>query len=222
VIDIAQGDFFNSYNKIEAHSISLILTDPPYNVSGFDRLETTKWDKSLNLSLLEEIFSKLLKATGIAIIFCDIHLFNKLYNSFKNTLEYRFHHIWEKGCGMPVNLKRPISETELIAVFKRKNTKVSDLTFNSEAMGENGNPYIKHNRTNDISTRNFKKSDYNQNTSGIRYPRTIIKAPSKPNMEKEERTSHLPMMTCPVFVGFFYIVLVETRIGRRHCCISYK
>ena len=190
MIDLRFGDFYNCFNDLKQVSIDLILTDPPYNISGFDRLKETMWDRELDLTKLEEIFASLLKPRGQVILFCDIHLFVRIYNAFQKHLEFRFRHIWEKGCGMPINLYRPISETEMIAVFKHKKDKVSELTFNPQSMGENGIPYIKRNRIKDIPTRKSRKADYSQNLNGTRFPRTILKAPSKPNMNKPERTNH--------------------------------
>ncbi len=190
MIKLFQDDFLLSWQEIEPGSISLVLTDPPFGVQGFDRLDELSWDCRLDLKYLEVIFDTVLKPLGQAIVFCDIHFFVKLYSTFQNLLEFRFYHIWEKGCGMPINPHRPISETELIAVFKKKGVKVSDLTFNPYTMGEKGEPYFKRNGTKRVVTRRIRKSDFNQNLSGLRFPRTILKAPSKPNMLKSERTSH--------------------------------
>jgi len=139
---------------------------------------------------LEDIFSTLLKKDGQLLLFCDVHLFVKLYTAFGEKLVFRHHQIWQKPGGMPVNPYRPISETEMIAVFKHKDAKVSHLTFNPYDMGEDGKPYVKRNGIRDIPTRRMKKSIRSINKDGRRYPKTIIQAPSKPNMTKMERTSH--------------------------------
>ena len=64
MIDLRFGDFYNCFNDLKPVSIELILTDPPYNISGFERLKETMWDRELDLTKLEEIFASLLKKYG--------------------------------------------------------------------------------------------------------------------------------------------------------------
>lgn len=183
MVDLKLGNFFDHWQDLKPGSIELILTDPPYNCIE----DMQQWDKALDWFRLEDIFSTLLKPNGQIILFCNAHLFAKLYNTFQNKLKYRFLHIWEKQ-GMPVNPALPIQEIEIIALFKQKKGK--HLTFNKDALGQPGLPYQKRNGILDVPTRRMKKSKVNINETGYRYPRTIIRAPSKPQMTAEERTSH--------------------------------
>ncbi|MEK0338084.1 MAG: DNA methyltransferase, partial [Nitrosopumilus sp.] len=138
---LIHGDFFQEYKKIETGSIDLLLTDPPYNIFS----DIHSWDTSIDLVELETIFSQLLKPTCQVIIFCDLNLMVKLMGSFNNRLKFKHYHIWKKPGGMPVSLNRPINDSEFILVFKQAGVKEKELTFNPEAMGEKGDPYIKRN-----------------------------------------------------------------------------
>ena len=183
MVEIRYGNFFNHWQNLEPESFDLILSDPPYNCLQ----KTQPWDVELDWGKLEMIFANLLKPNGQIILFCNSHLFVKIYSAFNNILKFRYCHYWEKQ-GMPVNPTMPIQEIEIIALFKKRKGK--HLTFNKDALGEQGLPYSKKNNTLDIPTRRIKKSKFSINQSGKRYPRTIIKAPSKPNMEFSERTNH--------------------------------
>lgn len=181
---LIHGDFFKLWKQ--AGEVSLILTDPPYNV--FRNLHS--WDKSVDLVKLETIFDQLLKPSGQVIIFCDMSLLVNLMLSLNNRLKYRCYYVWKKPGGMPVSLNRPINNSELILVFCKAGAKEKDLTWNPELMGEKGDPYVKRNYSRDIPTRRMKKSRQNQNLNGNRYPKTIMEAPGKPNFEVWERSNH--------------------------------
>lgn len=184
--ELFHGDFFRLWKQAGIGKIDLVLTDPPYNILSDLQL----WDNSLDLLKLETILDQLLKPSGQCLVFCDLSLLVNLMGSFNNRLKFKHYHIWKKPGGMPVTLNRPISNAEFILVFKKPGIKEVELTWNPESMGESGHPYIKRNYTQEIPTRRMKKSAVNQNETGKRYPKTIIEAPSKPNMFKWERTDH--------------------------------
>lgn len=188
-LSLVHGDFFKEWKRAGLGEASLILADPPYGLFGRE-LKNMAWDVPLDLARMETYFSKLLKPAGLVIIFCDINLLMDLMNSFSNRLEYKHFHIWKKPGGLPVNMTRPINDSEFILVFKQAGARVSTLTFNPEGMGETGPAYIKRNYSSEIPTRRMRKSKINQNLNGKRFPKTIIEAPGKPNMEAQERTDH--------------------------------
>lgn len=184
--NIINKDFFTGWNRIEDHSIDLILTDPPYGILH----DVQSWDVVPDIVNMEIIFDKLLKPTGQVVMFSDLNLLLEILAGFVNHLQFRFYMIWEKTGGMPISKNRPIPNTEFILVFRKKGTLEKDLCWNPKEMGEKGEPYIKRNYDKDIPIRKGQKLDINQNTNGWRHPKTIIKAPNKPNLEKCERTSH--------------------------------
>lgn len=182
------GDFFERWKEAGIGQVDLILADPPFGLFARE-LKNMNWDISLDLAELETILNQLIKPTGQVILFCDLNLLVEFMTGFKR-LKFRCLHIWKKPGGMPVNLTHPIKNAEFILVFRKSGVRVGDLTFNTDGMGVTGPAYIKRNYTHEIPTRRMKKSAVNENPTGIRYPKCIIEAPSKPNMAREERTSH--------------------------------
>ncbi len=185
MIDLKHADFFEAQAELPRKGFDLILTDPPYGT--LENLHS--WDKALNWSEMETIFSELLAPGGQVILFCDLHNMARIKTTFSNHLSLRTYHVWEKPGGMPVNLFSPIHNAEFILVYRRKADKVSELPFNPQALGTKGDPYQKKGITTKALTRSSRKSLTN-NTSGERWPKTILYAPSKPNMNKSERTNH--------------------------------
>jgi len=183
-IELFHADFSQEWESLEP--VDLILTDPPYNV--LDDIHT--WDKSQDWILLETIFSALLKPIGLVVLFCDLSLMHMLLDTFIHELRFKHYHIWKKPGGMPITTNRPINNAEFILIFRKRGTRERELTWNPEMMGERGLPYLKRNTSPDIPTRRMRKSKFNRNENGCRFPKTIIEAPSKPNMEAWERTNH--------------------------------
>jgi len=180
------SDFFKYWNQIKENSIDLILTDPPYGILT----DIQKWDIIPPIKEMESIFNTILKPTGQVIIFSDLTFLIKLYSTFTHHFQFRFNLIWEKTGGMPISEQRPIPNTEFILVFRKKGIREKDLCWNPYEMGEKGEPYIKRNYDKEIPIRKKRKQEYNTNKNGWRYPKTIIKAENKPNMNKSERTKH--------------------------------
>ena len=184
-----QGDFFKHWERFPAGTFDLILTDPPYGLFG-QEIEDLAWDTTIDLSQLEETFTILLKPTGLVLLSCDLHFLTQLLTEFTTHFEYHHHYIWRKPGGMPVNKTHPITNHEFVVVFRRQGVKVQDLTWHPRETGIIGKPYKKTNSTTHVPTRRMKKSATNANTTGSRYMKTVLDAPSKPNMPKAERTSH--------------------------------
>ena len=186
-ITLIKSDFFDCHDDMESESIDLILTDPPYNIL---QQAGQSWDVEINWKETEEIFARLLKPYGQLILFCDIQLAVELIVTFNKYLAFRGFHIWHKPGGAPSNKYHPISNSEHILVFRKKQSKVSDLTFNPKVVLPVGKPYVKRNSNEQFPTRRQKKSSFNTNPTGERWVKTVLSGPSKPNMKKAERTSH--------------------------------
>ena len=188
IINIKQGDFFVEAPSLESNRYELILTDPPYAILNRDGRNT--WDQEIDLEALAEVYARVITKTGQLIFFSS---FRKLLTSamvFEKYFDFKHFFIWAKPGGMPVNQYNPIQDTEHIMVFKPKSVKASELTFNPKATLRSGTPYRKKNYSKDVSIRTEQKADEDVNERGDRYVRTVLNAPSKPNMEMSERTSH--------------------------------
>ncbi|NQV16213.1 hypothetical protein HQ531_12200 [bacterium] len=184
MISLIHGDFYSEYRDLEQGSFDLILTDPPYN-----RLQSAgqDWDVKIDWDRTESILASLIKPNGLIILFCDFPLAVELSNTFCHKLVWHGLHIWHKPGGAPSNKYHPLNDTEHIMIFRNKETKVSDLTFNPKSVLPVGKPYSKRNSSPDMPTRRQQKSSINHNPTGERWVKTLLHGPSKPNMTKEER-----------------------------------
>lgn len=186
-ITLVFGDFFEKWRCIASHSIDLILTDMNYNaLTGAGQ----SWDHALDLDRLEGILSSILSPTGWVITTCDFKLMLLLIEAFQHKLEFSHFHIYKKaGAVMPSNKYFPLPDSEFILVFKQKGVKQSLLPFFPRLALEPKAAYVKRNSSPDVPTRRQKKSPVNSSDSS-RWIKTIIEAPPKCNMPKEERTPH--------------------------------
>ena len=182
-------DFFVSINKIQNDSIDLILTDPPYGVFGKEKL-MMDWDIMPPIDKMFELFDKVLKPNGQALIFCDMMLLLELMARHKFLFHFRYHFIWKKSSPMPISIFRPLPETEFILVYKKKNTLESNLTWNPQFISEKREPYTKKNYNLSINIRKGKKMEIDKNENGWRHPRVILSGANKPNMKSAERSNH--------------------------------
>lgn len=184
-----QGNFFNQWERLPKSAFDLILTDPPYGLFG-QEIDDLAWDTPINIGHLEDIFATLLTPTGLVLLSCDLHFLTQLLMEFTTHFEYHHHYVWRKPGGMPVNTTHPIPNHEFVVGFRRQGVSVRELTWHPRETGIMGDPYEKVNTSVTVPTRRMKKGSTNANQSGKRYMKTVLDAPSKPNMPKAERTSH--------------------------------
>lgn len=183
-IKIEHSDWFEQYKNINKGSIDLILTDPPYG-----KLDKMAWDKRINLRVLEDTFDYVLSSTGLLIMFCDLSLMFKVFNTFSKFIR-RSYHIWYKSSAMPISQVMPLPNAEFILVFKRINAKTTDTTWNPFSGQLGGKPYTKRSNILESPTRRHIKNPISTNSNGNRWIKTVIPAPNKPNMSRSERSNH--------------------------------
>ena len=182
-----RGDFFTLAGELEPGSVDLVIADAPYGVLS----PVQRWDTPVDFAQLERALARLLKPAGQIVLFGDFATAVDAYTAFRNAgFEFRYPFIWEKPVGQPVNLQRPLSDVELILVFRRRRAKVGDLTFNVDQVKSPGEPYRKTSFGTVNPTRNGEKATLFENKDGGRHPRSILRFPSKPSMKAEERTVH--------------------------------
>jgi site-specific DNA-methyltransferase (adenine-specific) len=88
-IEMICEDCFNVMKMMKSQSVDLILTDPPYNMTGH------KWDKRINLSSLWHHYERIIKDDGIIAIFTSQPFTSLLISS--NLELYRYNWIWMKN-----------------------------------------------------------------------------------------------------------------------------
>ncbi len=156
-IQLLQGDFYEKISEIADNSIDLILTDPPYNCSNDTILAfEDRKDISMNFfgeedqltrdEYLERIFiwakefTRILKDTGICIIFCQHKFLESIGLSFEaQDLQELNHFIWCKTNPAPKVRKNSLScATEFALIF----SKSKDHTFNWLSQKEMFNYFV--------------------------------------------------------------------------------
>lgn len=178
------GNCLDYLPEIDKNSIDLIFSDPPY-VKALADLYQEWHETNHDWEVYGEVYSRILKPNGQVAIFSDFKTAVAIAKGFQDYFKFRYYYIWQKS-GQPVNKKMPRKNTELILIFKPKKALTSDLTYNP--IFSKGKPYVKKHKAGN-KTRKSDKSYITKN-KGKRYPDQIIKAPSKDNMVKSERTDH--------------------------------
>lgn len=179
-------------NSIKDKSIDLIIEDRPYGKLPKNKV---KWDKSYKIEGIFREYNRILKDDGQLIIWGQQPMLSfVLLEALQNNFEYRFEVIWEKPGSTWSSNYIPLKVHEQFIVFKKKNSKVSDCTFNLKDIMGQGKPYFKDasnwNEHNSVQNLQRTKTKTIIKSDGERYPRSVLQAPSKQYMKKEDRTKH--------------------------------
>ena len=118
-----QGDCLEEMDKIEDHSIDLILTDLPYGTTDRKGVEEKgnnrllKWDTVIPLDLLWEQYRRILKPLGTVALTADQPFTSMLILSNLDWFKYEW--IWkkQKTTGFLLANYRPMKETEDVVIF---------------------------------------------------------------------------------------------------------
>ena len=140
-ITLHNGDCIEKMKEIAAHSVDLILTDPPYNLgnfmknratnlkkmrenffgaAGWDDLEYDEWVESMNNFFKESV--RVLKPGGSMLVFMSIIKVETLIRlAEQNGLYYKTTGIWHKLNPMPRNMNLHfVNSTEAWVYFTYK------------------------------------------------------------------------------------------------------
>jgi len=140
---IIKGDCIEVMKKIPNSSIDLIVTDPPYNISGLSsgvvlhgRDVNTKefglWDYGFEVKPIVKEFKRLLKPKGQVYIFTSEKLFVQ-YRLEMEKLKFHFRNLITIEKLNPLPKMRQVSwrnATEYILYAGREKTEKCDYTFN--------------------------------------------------------------------------------------------
>ena len=229
-------DAFKVLPIISRKSVDLIFTDPPYQKS-LSQLNPALDGSKIDWSELAQQIHRILRPNGQVAMFCDLLTSAVLIHSMEPWFRLRYHWIWEKPNGSPVNRKQPLLTTELILVFCTKSAKTRDLEFNYEDIMTSGEAYRRQSK---YQSKSRKEHGFYEtvNPTGKRFPRQVIYFPSKCNMPRAERTAHptqKPIALCAYvikalsnvgdtildpFAGSFSIALACHKFRRQ--CISIE
>lgn len=108
------GDSQLLIKEIEAHTIDLILTDPPYNLSGYSTGNMDfSWRKTINNDLADwdrnsfepsewlAEFKRVLKPTGNIFVFTSYNLMGKWHSVFDPEFDTFQYMVWHKTNPVP-------------------------------------------------------------------------------------------------------------------------
>lgn len=143
-LELLHGDCLELMQHIPENSIDLILTDLPYGITA------AAWDKRLPFDRLWELYNKLLKVDGVAVLFAIQPFTARLINS--NLAAYRYSWYWLKPhvTGAAYARYQPMRRIEEICVFYRKKG-----TYNPQGLISLGKPIKKRGSKSTLFGRNL-------------------------------------------------------------------
>lgn len=111
--NVLNDDAFNVLKNIPDHSIDLILTDPPYNLSPYStgnmkfswrkeiNNDLAEWDRDFNPAELKDDFLRILKPSGNIMAFCSYNLIGKWHETFDPLFDTFQFFVWHKTNPVP-------------------------------------------------------------------------------------------------------------------------
>lgn len=132
---IYNEDCIETMKRIPDGSIDLMLTDPPYNMTGCE------WDNAINIDELWNEWKRIVKPNGVFIITASQPFTSDIVISNKKMFKYEW--IWEKHKGTNIfGVKRePLKIHESILIFSE-----GSFTYNPQM--ERGEAYKKRGKHN--------------------------------------------------------------------------
>jgi len=178
MITLFNNDCLLSLTTFGDKSIDLICVDPPYGTTN------EKWDVVIPFTLLWKEFNRIVKDTGVILVFGQEPFSSKVRLS--NIENYKYDIYWEKE--KPVNifqLKNRLGKTiETISVFYK-----NQCTYNPQMVKHYGKKVTnkikgEHSSIYAGGTKNI--TEYND--TGFRYPSQLIKINREKNGDAEHPT----------------------------------
>jgi len=184
------GDFFEKWqSEVIPGSVDLVLTDPPYGYFNETALaDSLPVDDPIDLWKFESILDRVLKPSGLIVMFCDLNLLISSISAFEHfTLWHEL--VLSKTSGNRPNLTQPIRTHQFVATFRRTESLPTKLCFDPYANNREGDVYVKRNVCLNSKTRLTPNSEMNYgDPQGKRWLRSVIDCPSRPNLTEKERS----------------------------------
>lgn len=147
-VTLFNGDCLVEMNKIQDHSVDLILCDLPYGTTDRRGVENKgdnrllAWDTVIPLDKLWEQYRRLLKPKGAVVLTSDQPFTSQLIIS--NLEWFKYEWIWKKKktTGFLLANHRPMKETEDIVVFSPSGASAASyksgksMTYNPQGLIE--------------------------------------------------------------------------------------
>ena len=169
-IQLWKGDCLELMKNIPNESIDAIITDPPYGTTS------CKWDSVIDFKLMWEQLNRIIKPSGVIVLFGSEPFSSTLRIS--NIKNYRYDWVWKKT--KQGNFAQapymPLKNTENILVFAKGSiASNSKIKMNYYPQGTTSCSKINNggNKANDFRpNRTLKKEDHIQKTTN--YPKQLL------------------------------------------------
>ena len=159
-ITLLHGDCLAEADKIEPHSVDLVLADIPYGATH------NKWDSVIPFEPMWKMLHRLVKDNSAIVLFSQMPFTIDLANS--NRKEFRYEIIWQKTNprGFLNANRMPLKVHENILVFYKRLPKY-------HPQKTEGEPYVRRSRERSSNYGAYERRD--KKYDGVRFPVDIIK-----------------------------------------------
>ena len=186
VNNLIHGDCFKVFPFIEDHSIDLILTDPPYNMTD------AGYDCPIDLGQMWIEFNRIIKENGIIAITSSQPFTTDLI--YTNKKYFRYEWIWKKSNPSNfVNAKyQPLKYHENVCIFYKKSGIYNPQMIKRESnrIGQAFQLNNKHSTQNYgtelLATKKFYNIDLRKYDPNLKQPSTILEIPIVVSTSKEK------------------------------------
>jgi len=176
-----EGDIHNIIKSIDDNSIDLIYTDPPFKITA------ASWDKGLNWSELFPEMWRVLKPSGIIILYASMPFTYELLQYDKP----KYHYTWIKNnsLGFLTTKYQPLRKTEEVFIYYKKTG-----TYNPQMIGDKFFPKrnVKCGGTKQKywgEVLSNKKNEYNKDEGHFgKFPDNVITYPIRKDLTGITRT----------------------------------
>lgn len=159
------GDCLERMAEIEAGSVDLVLTDPPYGTTA------CSWDAVIPFEPMWREVRRVLKPNGAAVFTASQPFTSALVMS--NAREFRYQWVWEKdrATGHLNAKKRPMVAHEDVVVFSAMTPRYNPQLTET---GKASNKSAKTERSSSAKTYG-SFSEYQRGGDTTRFPRSVVK-----------------------------------------------
>ena len=184
---IYHGDCIEGMKILPDNSVDMVLTDPPYGTTQ------NKWDTVVDMDAFWKEIKRVTKKNSAILIFTQMPFTAKVVMS--NPKMFRYEWICEKAnpTGFLNARRMPMKCHENVLVFYNK------LPVYHPIM-EHGKPYRCNTKDKNSSNYNTVKRSCTENTTGMRFPRDVLKVSWRSAFGKTLHPTQKPVSLCEYFI----------------------
>ena len=184
---IYHGDCIEGMKILPDNSVDMVLTDPPYGTTY------NKWDTVVDMDAFWKEIKRVAKKNSAILIFTQMPFTAKVVMS--NPKMFRYEWICEKAnpTGFLNARRMPMKCHENVLVFYGK------LPVYHPIM-EHGKPYRSKPKDKNSSNYNAGKRFCSENTTGMRFPRDVLKVSWRSAFGKTLHPTQKPVSLCEYFI----------------------